>query len=155
MIFFNTTFSKKEKTKIIKSNLKNPDNERWGTEGGSNTKDKVFLLSVPEIMEYYDFNAYYDESHPDEYGWYMYGYSQALMTEGTKYDVDRGLYTWAMDEETYYEYYESENYDTSCIGKTCGDWWLRSPGDIGFNVCLVDNIGLADWIIYGDIANNS
>ena len=46
---FNTTaFNKTEKAKIQTSLTKNEDNSKYGTSGGNDTEDKVFLLSEKE-----------------------------------------------------------------------------------------------------------
>ncbi len=46
--FFNTAFDASEQEQIITVTNSNPDNAEWGTEGGNDTKDKVFLLSIDE-----------------------------------------------------------------------------------------------------------
>ena len=46
--FYKSEFSEKEKKAIIETNLENPNNPEYGTPGGNNTKDRVFLLSIDE-----------------------------------------------------------------------------------------------------------
>ncbi len=46
--FLNTAFTNQEISVILDSNIHTPDNEEWGTSGGNDTVDKVFLLSVKE-----------------------------------------------------------------------------------------------------------
>ncbi len=50
--FMSQTFSKKEQDNIIVTHLKNSNNSRFGTEGGNDTKDYIFLLSTDEVKEY-------------------------------------------------------------------------------------------------------
>ncbi len=50
--FLNTAFSEEEQEKIVLSNIKNNDNSEYGTEGGNDTKDRIFLLSVEEVEKY-------------------------------------------------------------------------------------------------------
>ena len=50
--FFNTAFSKKEKKAIILSDISAIKNPRFDTPVGEPTKDKVFLLSYEECLEY-------------------------------------------------------------------------------------------------------
>ena len=50
--FYDTTFSPAEKERIVTTKLKNDNNPWYGIEGGSNTKDKVFLLSLDEVLQY-------------------------------------------------------------------------------------------------------
>ena len=46
--FLNTAFSAEEQGAIATTNVINKDNELYGTEGGDNTWDKIFLLSIEE-----------------------------------------------------------------------------------------------------------
>lgn len=46
--FYTTAFNKAEKAKIQTSLIKNEDNSEYGTSGGNDTEDKVFLLSQKE-----------------------------------------------------------------------------------------------------------
>ena len=46
--FYTTAFNKSEKAKIQTSLIKNEDNSKYGTNGGNDTEDKVFLLSEKE-----------------------------------------------------------------------------------------------------------
>ena len=47
--FMNRTFSAEEKEKINITEIVNQDNPEYGTEGGNNTADKIFLLSLSEV----------------------------------------------------------------------------------------------------------
>lgn len=51
--FIKQTFSKKEQNSILTIDVINSDNERYGTKGGNNTKDKIFLLSIDEFKKYF------------------------------------------------------------------------------------------------------
>lgn len=51
--FINETFSGAEKTLICDTYLQNPDNPKWGADGGNDTTDKVFLLSIDEAEKYF------------------------------------------------------------------------------------------------------
>lgn len=50
--FFDETFSEKERSNIIHANVNNSDNKVYGTEGGNDTKDYIFLLSIEEGEKY-------------------------------------------------------------------------------------------------------
>lgn len=50
--FISQTFSENEQNNIILTNIKNNDNVRYGTEGGNETQDYIFLLSVDEVEKY-------------------------------------------------------------------------------------------------------
>ena len=51
--WYNNTFSDDEKDMILTTNVVNSDNSRYGTSGGIDTEDKVFLLSIDEVEEYF------------------------------------------------------------------------------------------------------
>ena len=48
-----TAFSKQEQQKIITSTISTPPNPTYGTLGGQDTKDKLFLLSIDEVETYF------------------------------------------------------------------------------------------------------
>lgn len=50
---FYNTFSEEEKTMIKEIDIVNSNNPEYGTSGGNNTKDKVFLLSIDEVNKYF------------------------------------------------------------------------------------------------------
>ena len=49
--FRNLAFTEEEKKLIAKSTIENPDNK--GTEGGNDTEDYIFLLSIDEVNKYF------------------------------------------------------------------------------------------------------
>ncbi|MBQ5969665.1 MAG: hypothetical protein IJL52_06070 [Clostridia bacterium] len=55
--FYNSAFSSTEKSKILTTTVINDDNAEYGTAGGNDTQDKVFLLSVDEANKYFSSNA--------------------------------------------------------------------------------------------------
>lgn len=68
--FYDNAFSTEEKTMIMETELRNPDNPYYGTEGGNDTLDKVFLLG-------------YNEYEPQTFGYQLctptvYGESQDI-----------------------------------------------------------------------------
>ena len=50
--FYSTAFTKSERAKIKTTTLENRDNADYNTDGGNNTKDKIFLLSIDEAKAY-------------------------------------------------------------------------------------------------------
>lgn len=50
--FYGTAFTKSERAKIKSTTLENRDNADYNTDGGNDTKDKVFLLSIDEAKAY-------------------------------------------------------------------------------------------------------
>ena len=79
--FYNTAFSADEKGVIIEQTLKNEDNEEYGTAGGNDTKDKVYLPSLADIK-----NPVYGFS--DDY----YFCDQARIGKATSYAKAQGVY---------------------------------------------------------------
>ena len=79
--FYNTAFSSDEKSAIIEQTLKNEDNEVYGTAGGNDTTDKVYLPSLSDMK-----NSAYGFS--DDY----YFNDQARIGKATSYAKAQGVY---------------------------------------------------------------
>lgn len=105
--FYNQAFNGSEQNKIQMTNVINNDNSEYNTEGGNNTKDKVFCLSIDECKQYfYQFNMKSD--------------NKRLATRGTNYakNVDNnGIKLWI---------YDGSHGSEWATGNS--DFWLRSPG---------------------------
>lgn len=52
--FYNDSFSEVERERICEVVVKNPDNSEYGTEGGNDIEDKIFLLSLDEAEKYFE-----------------------------------------------------------------------------------------------------
>ena len=134
--FYNTAFSSSEQDKIEPVIISNPDS-CYGAEGGNDTKDKIFCLSVDEISKYYTYSSVYGDA---------YGYCQILMTEITPSFFQKNrYYSITINQQLYDEYFLSEGYDSTCVGMVTGDWWLRSPGINNRDACMVSYSGRAGW----------
>lgn len=96
---FYNTFSEKEKAMIKETNVVNSNNPKYGTSGGNNTKDKVFLLSIGEVNKYFisdkDMIAYYNG---DASLWWLrspgslQGYAAYVCSDGGVYISGYGVY---------------------------------------------------------------
>ena len=51
--FFNSAFSSSEQSQIASVTILNSNNPTYGTNGGNNTKDRIFLLSLDEVKQYF------------------------------------------------------------------------------------------------------
>jgi hypothetical protein len=51
--FLDAAFTSKEQRKVIETTVVNPDNPKYNTPGGNETKDKLFLLSFEEAGKYF------------------------------------------------------------------------------------------------------
>lgn len=50
--FYEIAFTKREQSQIVKSLLKTEKNKKFSVDGGNDTEDKVFLLSIEEVERY-------------------------------------------------------------------------------------------------------
>ena len=114
--FYANAFNKTEKGMIKTTTVENYDNAVYGTAGGNDTKDKVFLLSQLEMINSdYGFDESYD------------AYDVNRRCAPTAYAIAQGTYA-----DSYYQTSYGEN--------TCW-WWLRSPGYEAGSVCRVYSDG--------------
>jgi hypothetical protein len=109
-------FTKEQQGLIVERTNHNPDNLWYGTKGGRDTRDKIFLLSIEEVDRYFGDSGDY------------------LNKRRKKYDNGK----WIANSDGY-EF--SNSYDDDRIANYGGGacwWWLRSPGDISRSAALVD-----------------
>ena len=112
-IFLNTAFTSAEQVAIKNTTVVNEDNPYFGTEGGENTTDKVYLLSIAEASNTaYGFNGEFRT------------YSETRVAKNTAYAKECGARTSTSTE------YEGNGY-----------WWLRSPGNYSYRASSVSNYG--------------
>jgi cell division septum initiation protein DivIVA len=101
-------FTKEQQRQIIETEISNPDNLWYGTEGGRDTKDKIFLLSLEEADRYFgDSGDYYKEKRRkrDVNGKYIAAANDGYSFSNT-HDIER----------------QAKYNNEACW------WWLRSPG---------------------------
>ena len=121
--FYYAAFSSDERARIKMSLVDNVENPWFLTEGGTNTSDKLFLLSCNEIMNpTYGFNANYSNS------------DTARQSKGTDYSKSQGINVSAA---------------SSSFGNS--HWWLRSPGNKTYSAAIICNEGYAYNYIYVDL----
>lgn len=117
--FLNTAFDTSAQSAIKETAVENKDNLSYGTDGGNDTKDKVFLLSESEVYtdvaKNYGFVSDYD------------AYDEARRAKSS-------VFAKAMGEESDI----STSYEGNC-------WWrLRSPGYNGYYAAYVNSVGWVD-----------
>ena len=124
--FLNTAFTSAEQAAIKNTIVVNEDHPSCGTEGGENTNDKVYLLSIAEASNTaYGFNGEFHTS------------SETREAKNTAYAEECGAW---MSPSTEYE------------GN--GGWWLRSPGNSSAVASSVDfaGLGVDSWgVDVGDV----
>lgn len=115
--FLNNAFSQSEQTAVRTTNVVNDDNPYYGTEGGSDTLDKIYLLSIGEAAN--PSYGFLSDDREEDKG------REAKNTVYTK--KIPGVFTDV-----------SEEYAGN------GVWWLRSPGNISSHASLVRRSGYVD-----------
>lgn len=122
--FYNSAFTASEKKYIRTSYLENADNPWYGAEGGNDTEDKVFALSLAEAGQYLGI--------AEDEGWYWVCVTPELSTaQATAYAEAQGA--WVTSDSN-------------------GWWWLRLPGLVNNIAADVNSDG--DIIVLGDYADN-
>lgn len=116
--FIDKAFSSTEQKAILTSNVVNDDNPKYGTEGGNDTKDKIFLLSMDEVSNSsYGFLPYNDNENDNTYDKARTRNNTAYVAAGGTIGTDR--------------------IEMAGLGED-GRWWLRSPGIVSYFVANVD-----------------
>ena len=119
--FYNSAFTASEKKYIRTSYLENADNPWYGIEGGNDTEDKVFALSLAEAKQYFEI-----EDKPGRSNFWESALPTLSAAKVTAYAEAQG----ALVSDKYYE---------STAGN--GLWWLRSPGSYNDFAALIDYYG--------------
>ena len=126
--FYDKAFQDVDKNIILESNVINEDNKQFDSEGGNDTKDKIFLLSINEANKYFDSDV-------------------SRAAEATPYAEKRGVWTVGyvkrnhrkIVEKAFPQWKKKGFPDFGCW------WWLRSPG--------MDNALASLVLIEGEIYN--
>jgi len=112
--------------RIVETQISNPKNLWSGANGGNNTRDKVFLLSLEEVDKYFGNSGDY--------------------TNVIRKSWSKSTMKYQQDNEGWYV---SNSHDKSRITEVIGGeacwWWLRSPGKStrgSSNIALVNASGL-------------
>lgn len=123
-------FSVVDQARIIPVLNKNPDNEWYGTKGGPDTLDNVFLLSVEEAVCKYFGDSSSNLSNPDNKRRYWFERKDANNSKRCARLVFNDGVCW---------------------------WWLRSPGRVGVKAVYIHgdgNIGIqGNNILKGNISD--
>ena len=129
---FLSTFSPQEQSRICLSTIANENNPWYGTSGGLNTKDRIFLLSISEVVKYFgDSGDLANKRRKDEFG--------ILKSEGS-FLKDNNCYARKVDYIGKPAWYVKSAW-----------WWLRSPGCYSSRAASVDADGAIG--VGGDAVN--
>ena len=119
--FYNKAFSSAEQAAILTTSVDNSQNQcfsLWGTSGGNNTQDKVFLLSYAKANKYFDVEYWKNTGATD---------NVKSRVAPTPYAIAQGAYT------------SSSN--MTADSNVAGWWWLRSPGSYRSSAAYVSPDG--------------
>lgn len=118
--FINSAFTSTQRNAIKTTNVVNNNNIDYGTAGGKNTSDKVFLLSESEV---------YNTATAASYGFVKDSetYDEARRSRCSTYAFEMGTWRYCVSDEEYTKY----------NGTVW--WWLRSPGDSSYDAVGVFN----------------
>ncbi len=123
-------FAANDRSRIIPVRNTNPDNQWYGTEGGADTQDSVFLLSIEEAVCRY------------------FGDSRSR------------LYNRSENQRYWFERKDENNQKRTARFEAGGDgtwWWLRSPGRVGVKAAYIHgdgNIGIqGNNVLKGNIGD--
>ena len=106
---FLNSFSEAERRHIAETTVINNDNPWFGTSGGPNTTDYVFLLSLEEVVRYFgDSGQLGDRDHPDNVLWGLH---------------DRN-FLWGFNDRY------NDNRRAHMPDGSDSWWWLRSTGSL-------------------------
>jgi len=132
--FFNS-FSDADRARIREATIVNDDNPWWGTSGGNDMIDRIFLLSIDEVLRYLG--------------------DSGMIAKGANVnerDLDIvwpawGIYGWGIHDQ-YSEVRLAQN-----PAGWASWWWLRSPGDDSSSAAIVRLDG--DISLIGRGVNNT
>ena len=105
--FYTTAFNKTEKAKIQASLIKNEDNSEYGTSGGNDTEDKVFLLSEKEAET-------------------LFSNEEERIAKATEYAEKSGVYD---EEKGAWWWLRSPGDISSSAAEVYSDGWVSRDGD--------------------------
>ena len=108
--FMNQAFNANNQNQILTSNIINRNNIELSTYGGNNTSDKIFILSLEDILNYFKLTIFKSN------------YKMADGGRGAEYSVRH-----AMNVCTLLTNY-ADSMDSDGINRRADVWWLRSPG---------------------------
>lgn len=127
---FLDSFSADDRSRILPVVNKNPDNQWYGTDGGADTEDHIFLLSLEEVCTYF-------------------GDSRSKL-----YNPGKNQRYWFERKDE-----NNGKRIAHLLGKEYGWWWwLRSPGRVGVKAVYIfgtdGNIGIqGNNILKGNLSD--
>ncbi|HSN67136.1 MAG TPA: DUF6273 domain-containing protein, partial [Fusibacter sp.] len=127
---FYEMFDKVDQCKIVKVTNKNFDNQWYGSEGGADTLDQIFILSLEEVCKYFGDS------------------SSLLQNRG----INQRYWFQRKDENNTKRLAKLQG------SEGCWWWWLRSPGRVNLKAAYIfgtdGNIGIqGNNVLKGNISD--
>ena len=137
--FYAAAFTSAEQAQIQSVKLENADNRWSDTKGCDDTKDSVFLLSLEEIMEYYNL------TEDDIDNRLVVDALKVPYTAVAQEEYDRAAADWGYNEDDF-EHLTDEYSSTS--DEPYSWWWLRSVGGSNLHAATVLQDGFVRYFGY-------
>jgi len=130
---FYDTFSDNEKARIVETTIITPNNPWYGTDGGSETIDKVFLLSLEEVVHYFGDSGDLQNR-------------KVWTIDRDNSDLINRKIIYLPVESVEDGFFINDQYNDARIAKngigTKSMWWLRSPGRHHKRIATIEENGV-------------
>ena len=124
--FYNGTFTDEEMAQIVETNLVNDDNQWFDTDGGADTADSVFLLSIEEVVRYFGDSGKLG-NHTDRDVWIIYDdYNAGRVAQYI--DAEVFIWWWLRSPGMNYTYAATVSIDGSI--NMSGDYVVSGGGGV-------------------------
>jgi hypothetical protein len=139
---FYNNFSPEERARVRETNVVNDNNPWFGINGGNSTTDKIFSLSIEEVVKYFGDSGLLEQGKNED--------NRDASEErdpDTGDIINHGIFEWGLQDQ-----YGDERISYNSDGSASW-WWLRSPGINPDTAAIVDVDGYLNF--YGIYVNNS
>lgn len=157
--FLNAAFTKAEQEHIAVTKLVNEDNPAFGTPGGNDTSDKIWLFSLGDLEKYFHISVEEGKNKDTQsYIKYCYDQDHRVLAKPTAYAIQQGCFPFDVDKQvaqakqwgnadSVVEEFQAEMEELR-YASGCAQWWLRSPG---YKEGDASNVGEEGRVYYGGI----
>ena len=145
--FYQDCFCNGDRLFMVPVTTTNGNNLFFGTEGGDDTEEKIFILDLEQLKKYYSMDLWYDD--------FQFGLSKKLIVQATPSAIANGVYSDTLtdnyfNENADYKRFANDNlfkreelngFISSNAGMTGAQWWVRTIGSNVSTVCFVSQYG--------------
>ncbi len=163
--FLNAAFTEAEQEHIAVTNVINEDNPIYGTPGGNDTADKIWLLSLGELEKYFHISVeegierqkmVEEKLKSRTYSKYCYDQDHRIIAKPTAYAIQQGCEPLDVDADVakfsnatgpYPGYYAPTiaEFEANRYADGCARWRLRSPGNRESQATIVSDNGYVSY----------